>query len=257
MEIAEQRAAWCCSAGGRERQLACCSGGARSTRCAEVRRIDGRSPPQVVLLSAAKFHSAAVSLEGKLYTWGWGRGGRLGALASGQASGWGCCAVRKLSVLLFAALRWPGAALRSKPPSQVLRLCPVSSRPPCLHQPEHPHAALLLDPCTGHPEAHIHSGESAVIAPRLVASLGRRAVAAVAAAKHHTVFCTTAGEVGGRDGPAGDLVASWSGARGTPARWRVESRSTGGQPALQGLPGSVQKGGRGGRLASQGSRAIC
>lgn len=48
----------------------------------------------------------------------------------------------------------------------------------------------------GHPEAHIHSGESAVIAPRLVAGLGKRQVAAVAAAKHHTVFCTATGEVG-------------------------------------------------------------
>lgn len=47
----------------------------------------------------------------------------------------------------------------------------------------------------GHPEAHIHSGESAVITPRLVTGLGRRQVLAVAAAKHHTVFCTTAGEV--------------------------------------------------------------
>ena len=33
---------------------------------------------QVVLLSAAKFHSAALTEEGQLYTWGWGRGGRLG-----------------------------------------------------------------------------------------------------------------------------------------------------------------------------------
>lgn len=49
-------------------------------------------------------------------------------------------------------------------------------------------------PAAGHPEAHIHSGESAVIAPRLVSSLGKRQVLAVAAAKHHTLFCTTAGE---------------------------------------------------------------
>lgn len=34
-----------------------------------------------------------------------------------------------------------------------------------------------------------------MIAPLVVSSLGRRAVAAVAAAKHHTVLCTTAGEV--------------------------------------------------------------
>eukprot|EP00887_Chlorella_sp_A99_P006446 scaffold3.g6446.t1 len=87
-------------------------------------RLEGLHDAQAALLSAAKFHSAAVTAEGALYTWGWGRGGRL-----------------------------------------------------------------------GHPEAHVHSGESAVIAPRLVAALGRRAVAAVAAAKHHTVLCTTVGEV--------------------------------------------------------------
>lgn len=46
----------------------------------------------------------------------------------------------------------------------------------------------------GHPEAHIHSGQSAVIAPRLVLGLGRKRVAMVAAAKHHTLLCTTAGE---------------------------------------------------------------
>lgn len=46
----------------------------------------------------------------------------------------------------------------------------------------------------GHPEAHIHSGESAVISPRLVAGLGRRNVVALAAAKNHTLLCTSAGE---------------------------------------------------------------
>ena len=61
----------------------------------------------------------------------------------------------------------------------------------------HASSPLPLPPLVGagHPEAHIHSGESAVIAPRLVAGLGRRQVTAVAAAKHHTVLCTTAGEV--------------------------------------------------------------
>lgn len=87
-------------------------------------RLVGLHDAQALVLSAAKFHSAAVTQEGQLYTWGWGRGGRL-----------------------------------------------------------------------GHPEAHIHSGDSAVILPRLVAALGRRQVAAVACAKHHTVLCTAAGEV--------------------------------------------------------------
>ena len=35
---------------------------------------------QVVAISAAKFHSAAVTADGQLLTWGWGRGGRLGEL---------------------------------------------------------------------------------------------------------------------------------------------------------------------------------
>lgn len=87
-------------------------------------RVEGLHDAQAAALSASKFHSCALTLDGQLYTWGWGRGGRL-----------------------------------------------------------------------GHPEAHVHSGESAVIAPRLVAALGRRAVTAVAAAKHHTVLCTAAGEV--------------------------------------------------------------
>lgn len=79
---------------------------------------------QVVAVSAAKFHSVALTAEGQLLTWGWGRRGRL-----------------------------------------------------------------------GHPDAQLHSGEGAVIAPLMVAALGRRHVAAVAAGKHHTVLCTTAGEV--------------------------------------------------------------
>ena len=29
-------------------------------------------------VAAAKFHSAALTAEGRLLTWGWGRGGRLG-----------------------------------------------------------------------------------------------------------------------------------------------------------------------------------
>ncbi|GAX76187.1 hypothetical protein CEUSTIGMA_g3631.t1 [Chlamydomonas eustigma] len=33
---------------------------------------------QIHILAAAKYHSAAVDSAGRLYTWGWGRGGRLG-----------------------------------------------------------------------------------------------------------------------------------------------------------------------------------
>ena len=68
--------------------------------------------------------------------------------------------------------------------------------PPLLPAHAHPWPSPQTSaPTTGHPDAHIHSGEGAVIAPLVVSSLGRRAVAAVAAAKHHTVLCTTAGEV--------------------------------------------------------------
>ncbi len=44
----------------------------------------------LVVVSAAKFHSAAMSADGVLYTWGWGRGGRLGhpdfVLYAGQSA---------------------------------------------------------------------------------------------------------------------------------------------------------------------------
>lgn len=87
-------------------------------------RVDALHMDNIMQVSAAKFHSAAVTSRGKLYTWGWGLGGRL-----------------------------------------------------------------------GHPEAHIHSGSSAVIEPRMVAALDRYIVTAVSAAKHHTLICTSRGEV--------------------------------------------------------------
>ena len=41
-------------------------------------RLEALQQELVVALSAAKFHSAALTEGGVLYTWGWGRGGRLG-----------------------------------------------------------------------------------------------------------------------------------------------------------------------------------
>ena len=41
-------------------------------------RLDFLHPLQVTQIAAAKFHSAAVTASGELYTWGFGRGGRLG-----------------------------------------------------------------------------------------------------------------------------------------------------------------------------------
>ncbi|XP_060197497.1 uncharacterized protein LOC132626594 isoform X2 [Lycium barbarum] len=88
-------------------------------------KVDSLHGSVINLVSAAKFHSAAVTARGELYSWGFGRGGRL-----------------------------------------------------------------------GHPDFDIHSGQAAVITPRQVISgLGARRVKAVAAAKHHTVIATEAGEV--------------------------------------------------------------
>ncbi|MCD9645409.1 hypothetical protein HAX54_034291 [Datura stramonium] len=88
-------------------------------------KVDSLHGSDIKLVSAAKFHSAAVTACGELYTWGFGRGGRL-----------------------------------------------------------------------GHPDFDIHSGQAAVITPRkVIFGLGARRVKAVAAAKHHTVIATEAGEV--------------------------------------------------------------
>ena len=50
-------------------------------------RLDVLRHAGVVALAAAKFHSAAVTAEGKLLTWGWGRGGRLGERHEGLTDG--------------------------------------------------------------------------------------------------------------------------------------------------------------------------
>lgn len=127
-----------------------------------------RPRPQVLAVSAAKFHSVAITADGRLLTWGWGRGGRLGEEAQRRSALQGRQA--------WAASRsqpagtGPTASCGCSPPS--LAACPA-----------------------GHPEAYVHSGEGAVISPLAVAALGRRQVAAVAAGKHHTVLCTSAGEV--------------------------------------------------------------
>lgn len=41
-------------------------------------RLDALRKELVVQIAAAKFHSAAVTEDGRLFTWGFGRGGRLG-----------------------------------------------------------------------------------------------------------------------------------------------------------------------------------
>lgn len=41
-------------------------------------RLDCFGDDEITVLAASKFHTAAISRQGWLYTWGWGRGGRLG-----------------------------------------------------------------------------------------------------------------------------------------------------------------------------------
>ncbi|KAE8099718.1 hypothetical protein FH972_017675 [Carpinus fangiana] len=54
------------------------------------RKVDALHGSLIVLVSAAKFHSVAVTALGEVYTWGFGRGGRLGQpdfdIHSGQAA---------------------------------------------------------------------------------------------------------------------------------------------------------------------------
>nr|CAB3452005.1 unnamed protein product [Digitaria exilis] len=96
-------------------------------------KVDTLHGSYIKTVAASKFHSVAVSSDGELYTWGFGRGGRLG----------------------------------------------------------HPdiHSLLELPFCC--------SGQTtAVITPRQVTvGLGRKRVNVVAAAKHHTVIATEAGEL--------------------------------------------------------------
>lgn len=70
----------------------------------------------------------------------------------------------------------------------------------------------------GHPD--IYSSESAAIVPRQVAGLAKRCVSSVAAAKHHTVALTDAGEVwtwgSNRDGRLGYSAVD---TQPTPRRW--------------------------------------
>ena len=49
-------------------------------------RVENLHGEDIDSLDAAKFHSAAVSREGLLFTWGFGRGGRLGEHSSAPAT---------------------------------------------------------------------------------------------------------------------------------------------------------------------------
>jgi len=84
-------------------------------------------------------------------------------------------------------------------------ICAVTAQATALH-----HSLVMLNALmvfAGHPDFHVHSGESAIIVPRAVTGLGRRQVAVVAVAKHHTAVATTSCELftwgSNRDGRLG------------------------------------------------------
>jgi alpha-tubulin suppressor-like RCC1 family protein len=60
-------------------RLTCCTG-STDERLTPV-RLDALGTLPLVQVAAAKFHSAALTADGRLFTWGWGRGGRLGEYA--------------------------------------------------------------------------------------------------------------------------------------------------------------------------------
>ena len=171
-------------------------------------RVENLHGENTAAVAAAKFHSAAVSKEGVLFTWGFGRGGRLG-----ESIFHGCmrATVLRLPICslpctlgLFCAMldqRWLKGPewLEGMEGLQGLQIreCVYSS---CM-------LTLRFLAWAGHPEFHIHSGESAVIFPRAVAIAGRKPIAAVATGKHHTAAITRAGELytwgSNRDGRLG------------------------------------------------------
>lgn len=172
-------------------------------------RVEALQGVQATALAAAKYHSAALAEDGRVFTWGWGRG----APAAGPAEQLACC-------LLPARYCMAAALHLMKPLFAFNALCllelhsvwrqqyasrmaaPLRSR----SQSSDPLVKQLLShfasPLSsraggrlGHPDFDIHSGQVAQILPRPVAALGRRVVVSLAAAKHHMLAATSAGEV--------------------------------------------------------------
>lgn len=51
-------------------------------------RLEELHGQQITAVAASKFHSAALTACGRLYTWGFGRGGRLGKASFQQLPVW-------------------------------------------------------------------------------------------------------------------------------------------------------------------------
>jgi alpha-tubulin suppressor-like RCC1 family protein len=125
-------------------------------------RLDALQTLDVTHVAAAKFHSAAVTASGDVYTWGFGRGGRLG-----------------------------------HPDFDIHRFSPTYDTSRVWHAWSFPLIVFCIFILLVLTEFHLTcSGQVAVIIPRQVISglVGKR-VKVIAVAKHHTVISTDGGEV--------------------------------------------------------------
>ena len=145
-------------------------------------RVDTLHMHDVLQVGAAKFHSAAVTADGKLFTWGWGRGGRLGHPEKNIHAGSSAVIHPRLVRSLFAG-------------GKVVRKVAVAK-----------HHTLLttsdgeLFSMGGNRHGQLgHGRETAaaksVAEPKKVTALRACFVVDVAAANKHSVAVTSAGEV--------------------------------------------------------------
>ena len=151
--------------------------GASARANAPVGRVEALLGSRCVAVSAARFHSAAVTADGVLLTWGWGRGGRTGHadVASGGA------------VLLPRALALPG----TRPGARVIAVAAAKHHTlACTDAGEVFAWGCNRDGRLGVP------GCDTAATPRRVSSLaGRVRVVALAAANRHSVALGADGAV--------------------------------------------------------------